>query len=179
MKKSLKEKKTSLEDIFSRPKSINRKAWDLIHDFYHLVFTHMDKNNISESDLARKLSISRSAVSQMFNKTPNITIKKMIEIASAIGVNIQFNLETGDMEVKETIVTVVQSTSFHSDLYKIYDAMFKDDPTSIPYDDDLTDVKRENETSGEVDNDEMTGIKTNELHSSDYSSQPYGNVAYA
>lgn len=170
MKKSLKEKKTSLEDIFSSPKSINRKAWDLIHDFYHLVFTHMDKNNISESDLARKLSISRSAVSQMFNKTPNITIKKMVEIASAIGVNIQFNLETGDMEVKEPIVATVQFTSYHSDFHNIYYAMFKDDPT---------DVKLENETSGEVDSDEMAGIKTNEQHSSDYSSQPYGNVAHA
>lgn len=108
MKKSLKEKKTNLEDIFSRPKSTNQEAWDLIHDFYHLVFTYMDKMNLSEADLARKLFVSRSAVSQMFNKTPNISIKKMVEIASAIGIKIKFNLEYGTLEAVEKNATVVK-----------------------------------------------------------------------
>ena len=38
----------------------------------------MKKRKISKSSLAKKLGKSRSAVSQMFNKTPNITIKKMV-----------------------------------------------------------------------------------------------------
>ena len=159
MKKSLKEKKTKLEDIFSRPKSDNQKAWDLIHDFYHLVFTYMKNNNISQSKLASNLSISRAAVSQMFNKTPNITVKKMVEIASAIGVNIQFNLDTGELEIKEPNVTVVQTLPFQPDVYKELEAMFNSGiPTTITYDyNKLIGIIRKIETMGETDSVETTG----------------------
>lgn len=77
-----------MNDFFEAEPTSNQKAWGLIHDFYHLVLTHMEKNSITKADLARRLSKSRSAISQMFNKTPNISIKKMVEIADAIGMEI-------------------------------------------------------------------------------------------
>jgi transcriptional regulator with XRE-family HTH domain len=67
----------------------NRRAWGIINEFYHYLLTYMDANNISRADLARRAGKSRSAVSQMFNKTPNLTIRKMVEIADAVGLEIE------------------------------------------------------------------------------------------
>ncbi len=107
MKESLKEKKTNLKDIFSKPKSTYQKAWEIIHDFYYLIYTHMDQHNISKAELSRKLSVSRAAVSQMFNKTPNITIKKMVEVADAVGIKIKFDLKSGALEALEEVASPV------------------------------------------------------------------------
>lgn len=89
MKKNSQSIYEEVEALFSRIPTTNQKAWGLINDFYHLVLTFMEKNNISQADLARMLGKSRSAISQMFNKTPNISIKKMAEIADAIGLTIK------------------------------------------------------------------------------------------
>lgn len=80
-----------IEDFFASPPSVNEKAWGLIHDFYHLVLTYMEEEGISKADLAKRLGKSRSAITQMFKKTPNITVKKMVEIADAIGLDIQIH----------------------------------------------------------------------------------------
>lgn len=77
-----------IDDFFESAPTANQKAWGLIHEFYHLVLTYMEKKKISKSDLAQRLGKSRSAITQMFNKTPNISIKKMVEIADAIGIEI-------------------------------------------------------------------------------------------
>jgi transcriptional regulator with XRE-family HTH domain len=87
MRKPLDNLKKELNDFFQAKPSAEEKAWGMILDYYHFILTYMDENNISKADLARNLNKSRSAVSQMFNKTPNITIKKMVEIADSIGVD--------------------------------------------------------------------------------------------
>jgi hypothetical protein len=56
-----------------------------------MVLSYMEEEGISKADLAKRLGKTRSAVTQMFNKTPNITIKKMVEIADAIGIDIEPN----------------------------------------------------------------------------------------
>lgn len=91
MKKSSKNILKEINDFFAEAPTSNQKAWGLIHDFYHLVLTYMEVKNISKADLAKRLNKSRSAISQMFNKTPNITIKKMVEIADAIGIEIRIS----------------------------------------------------------------------------------------
>ena len=90
MKKNL---KNSINDFFSREPSLEQKSWNIINQFYHMVLTKMEKDNISRADLARKLGKSRASISQMFNKTPNLTIKKMIEIANAIDLEINLSAE--------------------------------------------------------------------------------------
>ena len=80
-----------VEDFFASPPSANEKAWGMIHDFYHMMLTYMEEQGISKADLAKRLGRSRSAITQMFQKTPNITIKKMVEIADAIGLDMQLN----------------------------------------------------------------------------------------
>ena len=92
MNKNLKNFYNEIDDFFSQPQTENQKAWGIIHDFYHQILTYMEENNITKAELAKRLGKSRAAISQMFNKTPNITLLKMIEIANAVGVEI--NIET-------------------------------------------------------------------------------------
>lgn len=88
MKKNSKLSLQELDKIFSEKPSVNQKAWGIINDFYHLMLTRMEKEGISKADLAKRLNRTRSAISQMFNKNPNITIKKMVEIADSIGLDL-------------------------------------------------------------------------------------------
>jgi len=84
-----------IDDFLAGPPSISEKAWGIISDFYHLVLTQMESKNMTKADLAKRLGCSRSAVSQILNKTPNISVRKMAEIADAVG------LELGLVTVQE------------------------------------------------------------------------------
>jgi len=85
MKKPLKDIEKNVHDRLQAELSVEDKAWDLMFEFYHQVLTIMQEQNMSQADLARKLGKSRSAVSQLLNKTPNISIRRMVEIADAVG----------------------------------------------------------------------------------------------
>lgn len=89
MKTPINEICQNVEEFFSSPATAEEKAWGVIHDFYHLLLTYMEAQHISKADLSKRLGKSRSAVTQMFNKTPNISLKKMVEIAEAIGLDIR------------------------------------------------------------------------------------------
>ena len=89
MKENLKNLYNDIDEFFSLPQSSSQKAWGLIHDLYHQILLFMEENDISKADLAKRLGKSRAAISQMFNKTPNITILRMVEIADAIGVDVK------------------------------------------------------------------------------------------
>ena len=99
MKKSLENISKEIDNFFRTEPTSNQKAWGIINQFYHLVLTYMDENDISKAGLARKLGKSRSVISQMFNKTPNISIKKMVEIADAVG--LEFSILPKYEEVKK------------------------------------------------------------------------------
>lgn len=88
MKMSLENSYKDIDDLFTGEPSVNQKAWGLINEFYHLILTAMENRGLSRADLARELGRSRSSVTQMFNKTPNLSVKKMVEIADAVGVNL-------------------------------------------------------------------------------------------
>ena len=116
MKVNLKKEYKEFEDLFGSPPDIHQKAWDLIHDFYHIVLTYMKEKKISKADLARRLGKSRASISQMFNKTPNLSVKRMTEIADAIG--IELKISTKDFQkrkkgkvVKETVYVYIPLTS--------------------------------------------------------------------
>ena len=108
MKKNSKDILKEVEDFFAAPPTPNQKAWGIIHDFYDIALTYMKKKEpkeITKADLARKLGKSRSAITQMFNKTPNLTIKKMVEIADAIGFDI--NLFSNEIQQKDEKVKYI------------------------------------------------------------------------
>ena len=74
--------------LFARKPTVGQKAWGLIHKFYSVILDNMERESINKSELAKRLGISRSAVTQMFNKTPNVSVRKMVEIADAVGVEL-------------------------------------------------------------------------------------------
>ncbi len=88
MKKNSKSSLKEIEKIFSEEPSVNQKAWGIINDFYHFILSRMEEEGINKADLAKRLGRSRSAISQMFSKNPNLTIKKMVEIADSIGLDL-------------------------------------------------------------------------------------------
>jgi len=106
MNKNLKE---SINSVFGGKPSTNQKAWGVINQFYHMVIIKMEEDNITRADLARNLGKSRAAISQMFNKTPNISIKKMIEIADAV--SLEINL-TNDLFLQEKQIKEIKKYVF-------------------------------------------------------------------
>lgn len=106
-----------VEDFFAAPPTANQKAWGMINEFYHLILTYMEREEISKADLARRLGKSRAAITQMFNKTPNITIKKMIEIADAIGLDLHISASQEHEDRQCARPTRADLTMPVSDLY--------------------------------------------------------------
>lgn len=108
--------RNSINSLFSVEPDAEEKAWDLIHEFYHLVLTKMERDGITRADLARKLGKSRASVSQMFNKTPNLSIIKMMEIADAVGLEI--SLKEGCFQnTSRFITTSCVVLADYSDIY--------------------------------------------------------------
>jgi len=115
---NLKNSIKKIDDFFAAPPDAEEKAWGIIHDFYNLLLSYMREINLNQSELAKKLGKSRSAISQMFNKNPNVSILKLVEIADAIGIEItisspQLEMRLGD--ARETTIDFAQKSSFPID----------------------------------------------------------------
>lgn len=113
--------KNSLNNIFSKEPSSDQKAWGIINQFYHLVLTKMEEDEVTRADLARILGKSRAAISQMFNKSPNLSILKMVEIASAV--DLEINLTTMNFMEKslsrvEKEVIFIPVSQYQKNLYR-------------------------------------------------------------
>lgn len=52
---------------------------------FNLLNTYMDENNLTQKQVAEKLNISPSYVSQILNGNFNFTISKLIELALLVG----------------------------------------------------------------------------------------------
>jgi len=97
MQKNSKNIYKEIEDFFLAEPDAGQKAWDIIHDFYNLILTEMEKKGIRQVDLAKKLNISPAAVSKLLNKTPNISLKKMVELADSVGLDLVITSVRKDM----------------------------------------------------------------------------------
>lgn len=108
MSESSKDSVQRLHEFFATKPDAEEKAWGLIYEFYHHVLTYMEEKNITRADLAKKLGKSRAAITQMFNKNPNISVLKMVEIADAIGMDIVITSrdQLQDMKSRPKVVYV-------------------------------------------------------------------------
>ena len=66
--------------------STNQKAWGFINEFYHVLLTHSEKMNIDEKALKKKFG------KNIYDLKPNVSIKKLIEIADFVGVDIHIKI---------------------------------------------------------------------------------------
>ena len=53
----------------------------------------MEEENLSRSDLAARLGVSRQYVTKLINRTPNLTLRSLAEIAAALGRQVTVRLE--------------------------------------------------------------------------------------
>ncbi len=91
MKKNSKTSIVDFENFFKAEPNSKQKAWSLLNEFYHILLTALEDNEISKSQLANTLNISRSAVTQLFKRTPNISLNRISEIAEAAQIALSFN----------------------------------------------------------------------------------------
>ena len=52
----------------------------------------MNELEMSRADLARKLGVSRAAVTKMLNGQPNMTLKKLVTVAMALDAEVEVSL---------------------------------------------------------------------------------------
>lgn len=118
MKKHLEKKYSEIHDFFSAPPDAEEKAWNIIHSFYHEILTIMEKNKIKQVDIAKKTGKSKSAISKMLNDTPNISIKKMAELADAVGAEI--NISVNRIKVQKASFSKIPTPRLTSPAGKRY-----------------------------------------------------------
>ncbi|MDA3885040.1 MAG: nucleotidyltransferase domain-containing protein [Candidatus Delongbacteria bacterium] len=88
-----------VKKLFNSEPTPNQKAWRLIHEFYHMILTEMEEKSITRAEIAKRLGKSKASVSKMLNNTPNITVKKMVELADCVGIDLK--LITNKLEKKK------------------------------------------------------------------------------
>ena len=64
------------------------------------ICAQMERTGMSRADLARKLGVSRAAVTRMLNGSPNMTLKKLVTVALALGVQVSVELRPTDMAAR-------------------------------------------------------------------------------
>jgi len=112
MKKNLKNLLKNFNDFFEQEPSAKMQSWSLLNDFYHLLLTYMSKNDITQTKLAEKLEVSRSAISQLFNRQPNITLNKISEISNKIGLKLKLTSEQIEQPRVEKKIVISYKPSF-------------------------------------------------------------------
>jgi transcriptional regulator with XRE-family HTH domain len=70
------------EKLLSRPNYLLTKYQN---EIYRQLVDYMNVNNLTQKDVAKKLGVSDSYISQIINGNFNFTLKKLIELALMIG----------------------------------------------------------------------------------------------
>jgi transcriptional regulator with XRE-family HTH domain len=61
-------------------------------DITEKILEVMDAKNISRAELAEKMGVSKSSISQFFNNGSNITVGRLIRIVHALNCEVEINL---------------------------------------------------------------------------------------
>ncbi|MCH4489283.1 helix-turn-helix domain-containing protein [Staphylococcus haemolyticus] len=70
-------------------------------EIIELVTKLMDKNDLSTSELARRLNIAKSSVSRYLNKTSQFPLNKVNEFSRVLNVTPEYLLGVGEYENKQ------------------------------------------------------------------------------
>ncbi|MBN2769856.1 MAG: helix-turn-helix transcriptional regulator [Spirochaetes bacterium] len=108
MKENSKDLYQEIKKLFNSEPTTNQKAWGLIHDFYHIILTEMEEKKISRKELAVKTGKSKAMISKLLNNSPNISLKKMVELADSVGVELKITTKQIEKSKEQFILNYKQ-----------------------------------------------------------------------
>jgi transcriptional regulator with XRE-family HTH domain len=79
----------------------------------------MEEQGISRSDLAQRLGVSKAAVSKLLNNGSNMTLRRLLTIAEAMGHNLSVNFSPSEQNVEQRVIEYnprAQAKGFRFDL---------------------------------------------------------------
>lgn len=114
MKENSKDLYQEIKKIFNSEPTSNQKAWGLIHDFYHIILTEMEEKNISRSELAVKTGKSKAMISKLLNNSPNISLRKMVELADSVGIDLKITTSQIEKRKEQFFIKYKQELMAHT-----------------------------------------------------------------
>lgn len=77
-----------LETISEKNKNSNQKYYYYKHLFYGNIEKAIKENNLSYQEIADKINYRKKDLEAILSIEPNLTLKKMVKLADAVGLNI-------------------------------------------------------------------------------------------
>jgi transcriptional regulator with XRE-family HTH domain len=83
-----------------------------IYEFNELLTSKMKELAITRTQLAQRLGVSKSLITQILNGNPNMTIKTMVSLATALGCRINLDIYPKDFELKRKALYVYTNEGY-------------------------------------------------------------------
>lgn len=64
----------------------------------------MEEKGISRSELAERLGVSKAAISKLLNNGSNMTLKRLLTIAEALGHEVRVDLRSVEHRIEENVI---------------------------------------------------------------------------
>lgn len=100
-----------LSNFLKENETPNTRAYEHALDLAYLFVGEMDRQGLSKKELAEKMGVSQSRLSNLLNTQPNMTLETIAQFELALGVNMSFELEKTNSHSSE-ITTVISDFSF-------------------------------------------------------------------
>lgn len=74
---------------------------EAIIEFNEKIVKRLKELNLSRTELANKLGVSKAFITKLLNGNPNLTIKTMVNIAKALDCNLELDLCPKEYEIRK------------------------------------------------------------------------------
>lgn len=101
----------NLSNFLKENETPNTRAYEHALDLAYLFVNEMDRQGLSKKELAEKMGVSQSRLSNLLNTQPNMTLETIAQFELALDVNVSFELESANACSSE-ITTVISDFSF-------------------------------------------------------------------
>lgn len=101
----------NLSNFLKENETPNTRAYEHALDLAYLFVNEMDRQGLSKKELAEKMGVSQSRLSNLLNTQPNMTLETIAQFELALDVNVSFELESANACSSE-ITTVISDFGF-------------------------------------------------------------------
>ena len=84
------------------------------NEIFRQVKFYMEKNDLNQTQLAKKLGVSKGYISQILNGNFNFTLKKLIELSLAIGISPNIQFKPVKEETKKQVLYKIEKENHFS-----------------------------------------------------------------